>query len=251
MHHRNPKLLFLILISVLMTMPYRNLEAQIPDEFKNLQVLSPGISKAELVSTMKTFTGSLGVRCEYCHVGEGNDLSKFDFASDEKSHKKKARIMLQMVEAINSKYLSYIGKKGEVLEVTCVTCHHGQPEPKTIEQVLTAVTEKEGVEAAVKKYRELKKEYYGGFAYDFTEDPLNRLAQQMAEKGKIQEGIRFLKLNEEIYPKSAMVQFYLGEIYLKNNDREQALTHYRKASEMMPDNPFLKKRIEELTVPSN
>src|SRR6059058_3640019 len=50
--------------------------------FKNLKVLPKDISRADLLSTMKFFSQSLGVRCTNCHVGEeGKPLSTFDFAS--------------------------------------------------------------------------------------------------------------------------------------------------------------------------
>ncbi len=47
----------------------------------------------------------LGVRCEHCHVGEGNDLSKFDFASDARPAKAVARKMILMLRAINGPLL--------------------------------------------------------------------------------------------------------------------------------------------------
>ena len=43
---------------------------QIPDEFTNLQVLHDTLSRQTLIRTMKGFTRALGVRCEFCHVGD-------------------------------------------------------------------------------------------------------------------------------------------------------------------------------------
>ena len=103
----------------------------------NLQVLPKDMSRQDVVQTMRTFTRALGVRCQHCHVGEGNDLSKFDFASDEKPTKKIARAMLTMVMDINTKHLAGIGEPvapaapGEppALKVTCFTCHRGETMP--------------------------------------------------------------------------------------------------------------------------
>ncbi|MCH8304047.1 MAG: hypothetical protein IIB94_02830 [Candidatus Marinimicrobia bacterium] len=72
----------------ILTLSLSNLQAQIPDKFFNLRVLPTDISKRDLINTMKGATRGLGVRCEFCHVGEGDDLSKFDFVSDDKEHKK-------------------------------------------------------------------------------------------------------------------------------------------------------------------
>ena len=56
--------------------------AQIPDKFENLQVLPKDTSRMDLINTMKDFAFALGTRCWYCHDGEGDDLSTFNFASD-------------------------------------------------------------------------------------------------------------------------------------------------------------------------
>ena len=105
---------------------------QIPQKFTNLQVLPKNISGSDLVATMKGFTSALGVRCEHCHVGEGNDLSKFDFASDAKPTKKAARSMVHMVEHINTEHLKGIGDPARQPKVTCFTCHRGAKIPDTV-----------------------------------------------------------------------------------------------------------------------
>src|SRR5262245_15421245 len=93
--------------------------AQLPQKFTNLQVFPKDASGAALVEAMKFFTGSLGVRCEHCHVGEGNDLSKFDFASDAKPTKVTARAMMKMLASINNDLLKGIGDAGRQPKVTC------------------------------------------------------------------------------------------------------------------------------------
>jgi len=109
--------------------------AQIPDEFTNLKVLPKDISKQELIGTMKGFAIGLGVRCWYCHKGEGDDFSTFDFASDEKKTKQAARLMLEMVRTINADFVSKVPHEetgsghGQHVTVTCMTCHRGQPKP--------------------------------------------------------------------------------------------------------------------------
>ena len=101
--------------------------AQIPDKFENLQVLPKDTPRMDLVNTMKDLTFALGTRCWYCHDGEGDDLSTFDFASDAKPAKTVARSMMQMVHEINSQYIS---KLETTHKVTCYTCHRGKVEPE-------------------------------------------------------------------------------------------------------------------------
>ena len=80
----------------------------IPETFTNLQIFPKDISQRQLMGRMRNVTLSLGVRCSYCHVGEGNDLTQYDFSSDDKEHKKIARTMMRMVGNINNGFISQI-----------------------------------------------------------------------------------------------------------------------------------------------
>lgn len=235
------------ILIVIMALSFTNfLNAQVPDKFENLQVFPKDINQRELMGNMRSFALGLGVRCQFCHVGEeGQPLSEFDFASDVKETKKKARVMIQMRNAINSQHLTQLGEK-KALEVNCVTCHHGQAEPKTIEQVMNETIENQGIEAALTKYRELREKHYGGFTYDFQELPLNFVSQSLARSGKIDETIALLKLNLEFHPESFMTHYGLGEAHAKKGENEAALKNFEKAHEINP-NPRTKKKIEELT----
>jgi hypothetical protein len=104
---------------------------QIPDKFTNLQVLSKDITRARLVPIMRSFALELGVRCEHCHLGEGNDLSKFDFASDVRPAKATARRMMRMLERLHGEDLEGVGDAARMPKVTCYTCHRGQRTPAT------------------------------------------------------------------------------------------------------------------------
>ena len=102
-----------------------------PPDPTNLQVFPKDIAKPALIQTMRGFTQALGVRCEFCHVGEGNDLSTFDFASDDRRQKRNARLMIRMMTDLNSKYLAEVPepRPAGTPAVTCYTCHRGQTRP--------------------------------------------------------------------------------------------------------------------------
>ena len=106
---------------------------QLPTTFTNLQVLPKDIAQRPLIDLMRSFAQGLGVRCEHCHVGEGNDLSKFDFAADTKPTKATARKMLKMMFAINDDLLTGVGDPAPAgtRKVTCFTCHRGELKPLT------------------------------------------------------------------------------------------------------------------------
>jgi hypothetical protein len=98
--------------------------------YKNLKVFPQTITRAQLLSNMKFFSQSLGVRCTHCHVGEeGNPLATFDFASDAKKEKQTARRMLAMVHRINEQDFGVTDFSK--VKVTCFTCHRGAKKPLT------------------------------------------------------------------------------------------------------------------------
>jgi hypothetical protein len=98
-----PACVFLLPASAVEPQPTQ--EAAAPPPFENLQVLPKDIPRQELIDTMKGFTRALGVRCNHCHVGEGDDLRTYDFPSDAKGEKRAARVMIEMVRAINGEHL--------------------------------------------------------------------------------------------------------------------------------------------------
>src|SRR5258706_16207141 len=73
-----------------------------PDSLINVKVIPKNTPVMQVVGMMRNFAGALGVRCQFCHVGqEGQPLAQFDFAKDEKRTKLTARQMMRMVEEIN------------------------------------------------------------------------------------------------------------------------------------------------------
>lgn len=121
---------FLAAVATAQTTPPPNAPDFAVPPFKNIQVLSKDITRDQLLSNMKFFAQSLGVRCVHCHVGEeGKPLSTFDFASDAKPAKATARKMLAMVHRINSEDFGV--KEFKDVKVTCYTCHRGALKPLT------------------------------------------------------------------------------------------------------------------------
>ena len=67
-----------------------------PDSLINTHVIPKSTPVMDVVGTMRNFTSALGVRCQFCHVGqEGQPLAQFDFASDQKRNKLVARQMMR------------------------------------------------------------------------------------------------------------------------------------------------------------
>ena len=103
-----------------------------PDTLENAQVFPSDVGAERLRSTMVGFTRSLGVRCQYCHVGEeGEDFATWDFAADDKPTKDVARGMMEMTWQINTQALPAMEglPTAEEWRVTCWTCHRGATVP--------------------------------------------------------------------------------------------------------------------------
>ncbi|HZF64616.1 MAG TPA: c-type cytochrome [Chitinophagaceae bacterium] len=101
--------------------------------YKNLKILPKNTTKKQMDSVMHHFTGSLGVKCNFCHVFN-TEKKALDFASDDNKHKNISRDMMRMTARLNKKYFDIKNSKSldAKLEVTCFTCHNGKEHPGTL-----------------------------------------------------------------------------------------------------------------------
>lgn len=223
-------------------------QLQLPDSFTNLKVLPRNISREDLLATMRGFTDALGVRCGDCHVrkGEGRD-ARFDFPSDDKVMKRRARVMLRMVRTINHRFLDSLPERVVPnVSVTCMTCHGGVERPEPIEDIVRQTLDSAGVDSAAAVYRHLRERYYGARSYDFTDRPLIVLASSLARAGKNDQAMGILELNLEFLPKSAMTYATMGEIHERAGEKAKAIAAYEKALQLDPRNRMVQRQLERL-----
>jgi len=222
-------------------------KAQLPEKFTNLQYFPKDIAREQLVQTMRGFSFSLGVRCEYCHAGKGGDgLEKMDWASDEKDAKKSARAMLRMVDAINQDYVAKLGSQTQN-RVSCVTCHHGLSKPRGIAPTLAETLDKKGIPDAITQYKDLRKKYYGGAQYDFSETPLNQLSEGLMHDGKAKEAVAIMEMNGELNtPLSGWGASVLAMAHVANKDFDKAKGDFQKILQEDPENKWAKKQLDDL-----
>jgi len=224
--------------------------AQVPEKFTNLQVLPKAISRADLMHIMRGFAFALGVRCDYCHTGKSEgSLDGVNFVVDEKETKRTARVMLRMVATINTDYVGKIGKLGGTppIEVECFTCHRGLNRPRALQSVLAEAVEKKDIASAIALYRELKKKYYGGAQYDFSETSLNLLTESLLAKDKAKEAAAMMELNLEVNnPLSGWGSNLIAMAHRANGDTAKAIQDYKKIVEANPENAWAKQQLVEL-----
>jgi photosynthetic reaction center cytochrome c subunit len=204
----------------------------IPDSFTNLKVLPKNIDRVTLLATMRGFATALGVRCEYCHVSRprAGAPDSLEFAKDDKRTKKVARVMLHMVMHINEEHLHDVPERPTpLLEVRCATCHRGLPRPRLMDEEMTLTLADSGLDAAVRRYRELRQRYFESGAYDFRDQVLIDVARNEARAGRLENALGMLGLDDEFHPTSGQVAAALGDVYLQKGDTAKAIASYRTA----------------------
>ena len=207
-----------------------------PDSLISTKVIPRDTPVMQVVGQMRNITFALGVRCPFCHVGEeGQPLSTFDFASDEKATKRTARQMMLMVEEVNRRLdtLPHDHARGHDtphVEVTCRTCHRGVERPIPLSTILTESTVAGGADSGARTYTALRDRYYGrSDAYDFGEGSLNVAAFRVARESQYTDALALLDLNEQMYPGSSGMYVFRGNVLLMSGDTTAAATAYRQA----------------------
>lgn len=104
--------------------------------------------------------------------------------------------------------------------------------------------DKNGIEAGVKKYREIKSNPENKLYFDESE--FNALGYRLMGKGKIEEAIEIFKMNVELHPDSANVYDSLAEAYMNSGDTKNAIINYKKSLELNPENDNAKEMLKKL-----
>lgn len=247
----------LLSVTAVLAIPLVAASAQLPAKPENLQVLPKDLPTDSVVGIMRGIAVSLGVRCTFCHVEReaagapapgGGPFQNFDFKSDEKDHKKIARIMLRMVDSVNTRFLASIPNRDDPpTNVTCMTCHRGLSKPATIESVLLGTTARSGVDSAIARYRMLRGDMASG-KYNFGELPVMDVAQRLIVDKKYDDAIKLLLMNQEFYPSSPNIDMQLAEAYIAKGDREQGIARFRAVLAKQPNNPRARQRLQQLGV---
>lgn len=201
-----------------------------PDSLVNLRVIPKSTPVMQVVGMMRNITGDLGVRCQFCHVGEeGQPLAQFDFASDQKRTKAVARQMMLMVREINRRLDTLPDRPTPLLQVTCGTCHRGTSRPIPLAALMVETAQGSGADSAIAAYRTLRRRYYGRDAFDFGEPSLNIAAFRLGQAKRYDEAFALLRLNEEFFPASSGMYVFRGNINLMRGDTAAAEAAFREA----------------------
>ena len=91
-----------------------------------------------------------------------------------------------------------------------------------------------GVEAAVRQYRTLRA--LRPVTMNFDEDELNALGYDLLRTKQTRAAVRILQLNTEMYPASGNTWDSLGEAYMDDGEKLDAIANYRKSLAINPAN---------------
>ena len=185
--------------------PLESVSQEAP-RYTNLQVLPPDISRSALNEIMLANLLELGLPrranrgCLFCHAGSMDvPSSEWDWASDEKPMKQKARVMMAMVQEINRTHLSALPTRSDPeVDVGCYTCHAGRTNPMPLSDVLVAEFESSGTDEGLEAlYRRLRARYYASDAYDFRPSALTSIADRLYDMDAQEAAARLHSLNIE------------------------------------------------------
>ena len=201
-----------------------------PDSLVNTKVIPRTTPVIQVIGAMRDIAGALGVRCQFCHVGdEGMPLEHFDFAVDQKRTKLIARQMMLMVQEINPRIDTIPGRTSPGVQATCATCHRGASRPVPLNALMTDAALAGGADSAIRVYRTLRARHYGRDAYDFGEFSLNSAAFRLGRAGRFDDAFALLRLNEELFPASSAMYVFRGNINLMRGDTTMAAAAFREA----------------------
>lgn len=194
---------------------------------------------------MREFATGLGVRCSFCHVGvEGDPLTTFDFVSDEKPEKEKARAMLEMMGDIRQHLVGIEPSGPRRVDVGCHTCHAGKSRPVTLADAIGEVLAEDGTDAAVARFLSLRESFFRGNQYDFSASGVNGMAVGFFQAGDSAAALEFLELNVEHYADWAEGHATLGKVRLRTGNREGAIRSLERALELAPDNEMIRRTLD-------
>ena len=191
---------------------------------------------------MATVAAALGVTCDYCHAGRGTEPK---VTANGKPRLEVGREMIAMTASLNATVQAATGKTArEAATVTCATCHRGVAIPRPLADILILTGVREGADAAVKQYRDLRSQYFGRGSYDFGEDTLLNVARRLAN-ARPEVAIPLADLNMEFFPKSVNT-LVTKAIAQGGHDDEAAVATLKKALELDPDNGEIKGRLYQI-----
>jgi uncharacterized membrane protein len=118
---------------------------------------------------------------------------------------------------------------------------------KSIAETLSATIATNGIDQAAQQYHQLR--VAKATNYNLDEDELNALGYQLVQASKLKQAIRIFQLNVEAYPNSGNTYDSLGEAYMDDGNKPQAIANYKRSLQLNPGNNNAIKMLQKLNAP--
>ena len=118
---------------------------------------------------------------------------------------------------------------------------------KSIAETLSATIATSGIDQAAQQYHQLR--VAKATNYNLDEDELNALGYQLVQASKLKQAIRIFQLNVEAYPNSGNTYDSLGEAYMDDGNKLQAIANYKRSLQLNPGNNNAIKMLQKLNAP--
>ena len=199
------------------------------------QDAAPASTPRRPVPDMQTVAKALGVECAYCHAGQRGDAPPV--AQSGKPRLAIALEMIDMTAELNARVQAAVDKDvAATTRVECVTCHRGVAIPRQLADILLDATIKQGPEAAVTTYRDLRARYYGGQSYDFSEGALLAVADRLSQS-RPAAAVALADLDLEFNPRSARAYLIRGIAQSRTLATiDLAIASFKQVLEIEPEN---------------
>lgn len=115
---------------------------------------------------------------------------------------------------------------------------------KSIAEPLMRTIEAQDVAAAIKQYYDLKA--LDPEAYNLSESELCGLGYALWKAKRIKAAIEIFKLNVVVFPQSSDANYCLGEAYMEDGDKENAIISFKKSLELDPQNNYAAEMLKKL-----
>jgi imidazolonepropionase-like amidohydrolase len=115
---------------------------------------------------------------------------------------------------------------------------------KPISKLLMKTIQEQDVRAAIKQYYDLKAQ--DPEPYNFSESELCGLGYDLWKAERIKDAIEIFRLNVVAYPRSSDAYYCLGEAYMEDGDKENAIVSFRKSLELDPQNKYAAEMLKKL-----
>lgn len=112
----------------------------------------------------------------------------------------------------------------------------------TLSQWLFHLTKTEGIVKAMEVYQTNKE----GVSATWLEQEIEQAGKRMIQWRRLGDAIAFFELNAKEHPSSSRAHVNLAEAYQSNKQDQLAMTHYRKALALNPEQPKIKEKLSTL-----